>query len=140
MIKTYQALVTINKQELDKALKRLKELESYEKKVEQSRSNLMIEMRSLQLPTHGTLIDLQQYQSKQYAYIYQLRAIDDELEKVKQAKASSNQLVMLKNIEYEKYLHLEKTEKQKLMKLAMEKEQKELDEIANILYFTKGKS
>jgi hypothetical protein len=132
----YQPLVKLKKREVDETTKYISKLEKYQKDVEEVITNLKIEMQQNSLPTYGNLNDLQQHRSIQHAYIYQLRALDEEINKVTQTIASAQAKAKMQNIEYEKYLHLDKNERLKA-RLRLEKlEQKSLDEIGNILFFT----
>jgi len=136
----YTPLVKIKKQYLDKMEQAVSSCHETIAIVKQKIEDAYVELNSIVLPNDGNFSIFTQMQVLKHRAQEDIKFQKYNLELSENALVKAMQQLKTANIEYEKFMYLETTEIDKIIKAQKLQEAKELDEIALISFNRKAKS
>lgn len=102
-------------------------------------SILQSEMHSFFAPNFGTIQDFKILQEQRQAFLFQIDSIHQEISLLKSQKKQAQEVYQILYKEYEKINYIHTLEVKKQIAKIKKNDEKDLDEIATILFQTKEK-
>jgi chromosome segregation ATPase len=130
----YTQIVKLKKRALDEIERELIDVRGRKREIERKIEDIDKKISNLEIPKSGKFAQVKLKNELFQNLMREKEALKEKLEiRLKQIEGLK-ELYKEANVEYEKILHLDKTEVEKELKKLRYNERKELDEIANILH------
>jgi flagellar export protein FliJ len=133
----FSQLVKVKKRELDEIESKLLEIQNHKRRVESQIENILQEIKELKTPQSGNFAKLNLSYSHLSHLSNQKKSKEEELIKIANKIEAIKELYKKANIEYEKIKYLDEQEIKKQLEEIKIKENKDMDEIANLLHSRK---
>jgi flagellar export protein FliJ len=133
----FSQLVKVKKRKVDEIESELLDIQNQKRRVESEIESILQEIRELKTPQNGDFAKLNLSYSYLSNFSNQKKSKEEELIKIDNQIEVIKELYKEANIEYEKIKYLDEQEIKKQLEELKIKENKDMDEIANLLHAKK---